>query len=273
MIRCLLLFPFLLIGGCGLAEYEAQMLDSQQRVERFDEENRLLGTPLQIPTKNVPSPGNPKIEVSTKLINVTIRPPKGIDPVYNPALWQNKFYQYLPTPTKGPVVPGGNIKPGQPQPGQPQPGQPQPGQPQPGQPQPNPVNSALQDANSPVEGILEVLLAWDDTDLETSKFSEEILKYFTSVSPLPPPLVRTVNIRRRPAFNCDIYDIAEADGKIYRVVIRKQNKSNLAVVYHLASGKLQVARVSRALDLSVESIFFLPETTAQVQIPSPQAGK
>jgi hypothetical protein len=62
-----------LLSGCGLSEYEKKMLQAQVRVQQFDEENRLLGDPLVIPTRT---------DAATKgqvpVANVFLRPPKGI---------------------------------------------------------------------------------------------------------------------------------------------------------------------------------------------------
>jgi hypothetical protein len=60
-------------GGCGLSDYEAQMAIEQQQVQRFDEEEKYLGAPLQMPklmsgTKEVDTP------------DIFFRPPKGIAP-------------------------------------------------------------------------------------------------------------------------------------------------------------------------------------------------
>ena len=44
----------LALTGCGLAEYEKKMMDAEARVQRFDEDNRLLGAPLTFPTDPAP---------------------------------------------------------------------------------------------------------------------------------------------------------------------------------------------------------------------------
>jgi hypothetical protein len=58
-------------GGCGLTDYEAQMAVEQQQVQRFDEETKYLGAPLEVP--KLKSNGK---EVDTP--EVFFRPPRGI---------------------------------------------------------------------------------------------------------------------------------------------------------------------------------------------------
>lgn len=67
----------LLAAGCGVSEYEAKMQETQRRVQRFDEESKLLDSPLTIPTppakdKNAPPPPL-----------LFVRPPRGILPSAN----------------------------------------------------------------------------------------------------------------------------------------------------------------------------------------------
>jgi hypothetical protein len=61
----------LFIAGCGVSHYQAKMLEEQERIRRFDEENKLLDAPLQLPSKKKDDKG-PARPV------VFIRPPKGI---------------------------------------------------------------------------------------------------------------------------------------------------------------------------------------------------
>src|SRR2546423_1642710 len=41
----------LVAGGCGLAHYQQQMAEEQERLKRIDEENEKLGDPVQLPEK------------------------------------------------------------------------------------------------------------------------------------------------------------------------------------------------------------------------------
>jgi hypothetical protein len=58
----------LALAGCGVAGYEKQMQEADIRIQRIDEENRLLGPPLDFPA---PLPKAPSIALF-------LRPPKGI---------------------------------------------------------------------------------------------------------------------------------------------------------------------------------------------------
>jgi hypothetical protein len=60
----------LAVAGCGLSEYEALSLETQARVQRLNEENRVLGEPLKIP----PSKDDP----DEPLARVFLRAPRGI---------------------------------------------------------------------------------------------------------------------------------------------------------------------------------------------------
>jgi hypothetical protein len=53
--------------GCGLATYEKKMTEADQRAQRADEENRLLGSPLVLPGGDAAPP-----------MEVFLRPPKGV---------------------------------------------------------------------------------------------------------------------------------------------------------------------------------------------------
>jgi hypothetical protein len=55
------------LSGCGLFDYEQQMLVAQERADSFDEENKYLESPVTLPQKkDEPAP------------NVFFRPPRGI---------------------------------------------------------------------------------------------------------------------------------------------------------------------------------------------------
>jgi hypothetical protein len=59
-----------LLGGCGLPEYEARMQQEQERLDRFDEENKALDAPLDPPKRQA---GKDTVQDP-----VFFRPPKGI---------------------------------------------------------------------------------------------------------------------------------------------------------------------------------------------------
>ena len=64
----------LAVPACGLSDYEAKMRDAQERKDRFDEEEKYLDVPVQIPTQKN------KDDRDEPVANVFFRPPKGIEP-------------------------------------------------------------------------------------------------------------------------------------------------------------------------------------------------
>jgi hypothetical protein len=94
-----LLAGLLLLGlGCGVADYESKMILAQQRLERFDKEDKMLGQPLVIP-KHLD-----KLEIRRPWANLFVRPPKGIRPQFvetdaeepEPVLRGSLLYDYVP---------------------------------------------------------------------------------------------------------------------------------------------------------------------------------
>jgi hypothetical protein len=67
--RLALSVALLALTGCGVAKYESDMQKAETRTQRFDEENRLLGSPLTFPPLPKGSPSAP-----------FLRPPLGISP-------------------------------------------------------------------------------------------------------------------------------------------------------------------------------------------------
>lgn len=71
--RCLYLpalcVALLTLTGCGVAAYEKQMQEAETRIQRIDEENRLLGAPLEVPS---PPPKTPSLTF------FFLRPPLGV---------------------------------------------------------------------------------------------------------------------------------------------------------------------------------------------------
>jgi hypothetical protein len=57
----------LAVAGCGLADYEKKMREADARVQHFDEENKLLGDPLNLPGADRAPP-----------VDVFLRPPRGV---------------------------------------------------------------------------------------------------------------------------------------------------------------------------------------------------
>jgi hypothetical protein len=80
----------LAVPACGLSDYEALMLKSQENEKRFREEEAYLGGPVQMPTQK-----NDKGEEQT-VANIFIRLPKGVDTKPRPEPRENLMWQYLP---------------------------------------------------------------------------------------------------------------------------------------------------------------------------------
>jgi hypothetical protein len=94
----------LVAGGCGLADYEEQMAEAQERVERFDKENKVLGDPLAPPTKvkeEKVGDGQPRTVLVT-VANIFLRAPKGIQVKAEDEPYRGLLYHY---PAAGPAGP------------------------------------------------------------------------------------------------------------------------------------------------------------------------
>lgn len=95
-LPCLLLA--LSLTGCGVSDYEKKMLEAQVRLQRFEEEKKLLGPPLNIPTtldeNKVPVP----------VARLFLRPPVGISPQADNAAQPRGQLFYSYRPDKGPAA-------------------------------------------------------------------------------------------------------------------------------------------------------------------------
>jgi hypothetical protein len=67
----------LAVPACGLSDYEARMLDAQEREKHFQEEEKYLDKPVEMPTKPVKM-ANEKKARDVAVANVFFRPPTGI---------------------------------------------------------------------------------------------------------------------------------------------------------------------------------------------------
>jgi hypothetical protein len=79
-------------SGCGLSEYERQIEEEQKRVQGLDEENRLLGDPVEAPKIKDASP-NATSPVPAPLF---LRPPRGIQSKPADAPRAEILYTYSP---------------------------------------------------------------------------------------------------------------------------------------------------------------------------------
>jgi hypothetical protein len=94
---CFLAALLLSVGGCGLSEYEKKMLDSQNRLERWEEEKRLLGDPIAMPTVA------DKEGTEFPIANVFLRLPKGLSTQPDKPR-QKLLYPYNPAGNAGQVI-------------------------------------------------------------------------------------------------------------------------------------------------------------------------
>jgi hypothetical protein len=84
---CCLAALLVLASGCGVNEYEKKMLESQVRLQRWEEEARVLGSPIGVPYRKS---GDTELPIA----NIFLRLPKNI---YNQAEdkpRENSLYMY-----------------------------------------------------------------------------------------------------------------------------------------------------------------------------------
>jgi hypothetical protein len=83
-----------LAGGCGLSDYEALMVESQEREQRFREESTYLGEPINVPTRK-------EKDTETPLADIFFRPPKGIPSTPDGKPRGGLLYRYAPRSPAG----------------------------------------------------------------------------------------------------------------------------------------------------------------------------
>ncbi len=88
--RLVLGLLLLAVPACGLSDYEALMQKTQERVERFQDEQKYLDAPVSIPTEK------DKEDHEVPLANVFFRPPKGINSKPEPQPRNGLMWKYLP---------------------------------------------------------------------------------------------------------------------------------------------------------------------------------
>jgi hypothetical protein len=89
----LMLVPLLglLLAGCGVAEYEARMKEAQQRIKQYDEESKLLTSPVAVPTAKNES--GQSVPVAT----FHLRLPQTVSTQPSPVARGGLYYDYVPT--------------------------------------------------------------------------------------------------------------------------------------------------------------------------------
>jgi hypothetical protein len=104
---CLVGLGLALAGlAAGCSEYEGRMSSEQDRLERFDEEMRLLGDPLALPPLPEKKEGEKKDEKEPFRTDFFFRPPKGI-PSSTESPVTATYYRYLRTTPLGNNEPDG----------------------------------------------------------------------------------------------------------------------------------------------------------------------
>jgi hypothetical protein len=74
------LLALVAVAGCGLDEYEKRMELAAARLKIYDEENGLLGAPLNQPPEPATAPEDLKKQEELRQMGVFLRPPKQIRP-------------------------------------------------------------------------------------------------------------------------------------------------------------------------------------------------
>jgi hypothetical protein len=83
-----------LLAGCS--EYEARMSSEQDRIDRFDEEMRLLGDPITLPPLPEKKEGEKKDEKDIFRTDLFLRPPRGV-PATTETPVTAPYYRYTRT--------------------------------------------------------------------------------------------------------------------------------------------------------------------------------
>ncbi len=186
--------------GCGLADYEDKMKQSQKKLERFDEEVRALDEPIQLPKKKVKDKDKGEREEPIALI--FLRPPRGIQPKASKP--EGDLYRF-------------------------------PRAPQPGQ-QPAPTPGATPSASSP---FLDVCVVWKSDKEDPDNFARSILQRFPSKDgkPLSTPPDREIPSPDENRRTVKVYEYFEPTGSYCTIAIRSKGKLRVAVIYQVEKGK------------------------------------
>jgi hypothetical protein len=216
----------LLAGGCGLAEYEAKMKETQDALDRYDEETHLLDEPIYVPL-------NPKKEGDDEVrpvVEIFFRPPRGVQQLFDTKPLQGLMYRY----GRKPYVPA-----------------PPPIQ-FPDAPPPRKVV-----VHEPVPGIQEVLVGWQGQDpskkpVELKDFATEVLNLFPAAKVDRPAYERKANSPGRPPFSYQTYEIEDKAGNHLSINFVMGTKTFVAIVYKIEKGKK--ASVDKAIQLSLETL-------------------
>jgi hypothetical protein len=80
----------LLLAGCGVADYEARMKETQQRIKQYEEESKVLGAPV-----GLPSAKNESGQLMT-VASFALRLPLTVSNKPSPEARGGLYYDYMP---------------------------------------------------------------------------------------------------------------------------------------------------------------------------------
>lgn len=228
----------LAVLGCGLAEYEEKMKQTKKRLDRHDEEKKLLDDPLEMPTKKVRDKNGPERE--EPLEQIFLRLPLGIPKkayVHEGIFWR---YGY----PKKPAAAGANQAD-----------------------QGNPPSFPT--------GVTEVDLTWESGKVDQSKFVSTVLgelqKWYPRKDPRLPPTMKQwdallpepgelrpigTDSEGKPDSNTkasfETFEWYDYQDHFCLVAFRTKGKLHVAVFYRVEKGKQTQAE--KAIRLSLESL-------------------
>jgi hypothetical protein len=230
-------------AGCGLADYEERMQQAQRAADRYDEENKYLGDPLVIPDRKPEPPAEGKAEGKAEgraegrrgparaepLVNLFLRPPKGISPKPEDQPIQEVLYRYGPVTAAQTRTRGAGPAPGRAGAG-----------------------------GSPGSGFTDVYLAVGD---DSDEFVDKALAPMPRTEDkLPPAREHRVPLPGGQALNFGEINFA-ADDADYSAYFHRSRGRRVVLVYRMA--KDQRAKLAHVVDLSL-STFALDEQAEQM---------
>lgn len=183
--------------GCGLADYEQRMRESQRQAERFDLEVRLLNEAAIIPNRKIKDPTT-KEDIELPMVDVFLPLPRGISGKSKVPLQKippvNGYMAVYPRKTAAKAAPP------------------------PVQPPAPPGLTASSSGNAPVNEFLEVSLCWSK-DPDKKKFMACVLNLFPRKTE-PAYHVLKLNPPFRPQLDVDTYEFLDQQDNYCSVSFR-----------------------------------------------------
>jgi hypothetical protein len=213
----------LLLGGCGLSDYEAKLASEQKRVDRLDEENMLLGEPLDLPPQKSREATTP---LGTPTLDVFFRPPRGINTKYDPTPLGELLYRYTRAAPRGGAR---RYSPGY-----------------------------VDPADNP---FLEVDLAVTPEG-NWKEFTDKVQQPFQGMAaaePIPP--LKEPAGKKRLDFQSVAFNDAGNPPATYLVFFHKGQHALVAIVYRVSQSKATDPEVAKTIDVSLKTLAVGPEAT------------